>query len=179
MICIQGCDSALRFLHRGENEEKKWLIRKASIYPELCENDTLTIDISIWQPYHYTDSPSCKNHQICHHSRNCWPIRTQITSPKVGYKASRETKIWTKSVSQHQPVFLLQFGKTTALHFDSFHTASVDFKAKVKYRDRFVVCNWKLCSSAIGGQTWNIFQQVFLLIETALNPSRYVHYILH
>lgn len=81
----------------------------------------------------------------CHHSRNCWQFRTQITTPKGCCKASRETEIFLKSesVSQHQPLLLLQFGKTTAFHFDSFHTTTADFKATVNIQ------GWLCCLQQI------------------------------
>lgn len=156
----------------------------------------ITADISI--PLHRLNKLQKTSNR--HHSRNCWQFRT-LTTPKGCCKASRETEIFLKSesVSQHQPLLLLQFGKTTAFHFDSFHTTTADFKAKVNIQG-WLCClqqinciaagvffgswlpdreRWTKNSATISGETWHLFQQVFCWLTLLLNPSRYVYYVLH
>lgn len=145
------------FLHSASSTEEK--VRKGNQCVKMMRN-CLHITITAIPLHQLNKLQKSSN---CHHSRNCWPIRTQITTPKGCCKVSRETKIFLKSesLSQHQPLFLLQFGKTTALHFDSFHAASADFKAKVKYRDRFVVATDQLYCCRVFGFTIKIWTENF------------------
>lgn len=105
-------------------------------------------------------------------------------------KVAAEIFLPSESASQNQPLFWLQFGKTAALQLDSFQTASADFKAKVKPRDCFVVCNRS--AGLLQGffsvsqlpdreiRTENsasiVSSRYFCWLELLLHPPRYEHH---